>query len=79
MEDEKKPTNKSRRWFLSGGLSDSGKTAPAKKEMVKMLTADGKLVEIDKAIFDQIANKQKATNKDIYDWMENPSKKENNS
>jgi len=77
MEDEKKPTHKSRRWFLSGGLSDSGKTAPAKKEMVKMLTAEGKLVEIDKAIFDQIAKKQKATNKEIYDWMKNPSKENN--
>lgn len=78
MEDEKKPTNKSRRWFLSGGLSDSGKkTAPVKKEMVKMLTAEGKLVEIDKAIFDQIAKRQKATNKEIYDWMKNPSKENN--
>ena len=76
MEDEKKPTNKSRRWFLSGGLS-AGKTAPVKKEMVKMLTAEGKLVEIDKAIFDQIAKKQKATNKEIYDWMKNPSKENN--
>jgi hypothetical protein len=45
--------------------------------MVKMLTAEGKLVEIDKAIFDQIAKKQKATNKEIYDWMKNPSKENN--
>jgi len=73
MGDDQKPTNKSRRWFLSGGLKDTGK-----KEMVKMLTADGKLVEVDKAIFDKIATKQKATNKEIYDWMQNPSK-ENNS
>ena len=42
-----------------------------------MLTADGKLIEVDKAIFDLIAKKQKATNKDIFDWMENPSKKNN--
>jgi hypothetical protein len=78
MGDDKKPTNKSRRWFLSGGLSGTVKPAPVeKKEMVKMLTADGKLVEVDKAIFDLIAKKQKATNKDIFDWMENPSKKNN--
>jgi hypothetical protein len=73
MGDDKTPTNKTRRWFISGGLVDDGK-----KEMVKMLTADGQLVEVEKAIFDQVANKKKATNKEIYDWMENPSK-ENNS
>jgi hypothetical protein len=39
-----------------------------------MLTADGKLVEVDKAAYDQLASKQKATNKEIYDWMKNPSK-----
>jgi hypothetical protein len=65
--------NKSRRWFFTGGL-----TAKAKKEMVKMLTADGKLVEIEKAVYAAASKKQKATNKEIYDWMENPSK-ENNS
>lgn len=73
MGDDQKPTNKSRRWFLSGGLMDT-----SKKEMVKMLTADGKLVEVEKSIFDKIATKQKATNKEILDWMQNPSK-ENNS
>lgn len=72
MGNDQKPTNKSRRWFLSGGLTDTGK-----KEMVKMLTADGKLVEVDKAIFDKIATRQKATNKEIYDWMQNPSKGNN--
>jgi len=39
-----------------------------------MLTADGKLVEVDKAIFEKASKKQKATNKEIYNWMENPSK-----
>lgn len=78
MGDDKKPTNKSRRWFLSGGLSGKVVAPTEKKEMVKMLTADGKLVEVDKAIFDLVTKKQKASNKEIYDWMENPSK-ENNS
>lgn len=72
MDDNKKTTEKSRRWFVTGGLIDS------KKDMVKMLTADGKLVEIEKSVFDAISKKQKATNKEIYDWMKNPSK-ENNS
>jgi hypothetical protein len=70
MGDTKKPTDKSRRWFLTGGLLDSRK----KKEMVKMLTADGKLVEIEKSLLDAVATRQKASNKEIYKWMENPSK-----
>jgi len=68
MDNDK--TNKSRRWFLTGGLFES------KKEKVKMLTADGKLVEIDKAVIDAAA-KQKVNNKDILQWMKNPSKNEN--
>jgi hypothetical protein len=70
MGDNKKPTDKSRRWFLTGGLLDRGK----KKEMVKMLTADGKLVEIEKTLLDAVATKKKASNQEIYKWMDNPSK-----
>ncbi|MBK7819443.1 MAG: hypothetical protein IPJ60_19310 [Sphingobacteriaceae bacterium] len=44
-------------------------------EKVKMLTADGKLVEIDKAVLEEVSKKQKSTNKEIYDWMQNPSKR----
>jgi hypothetical protein len=43
--------------------------------MVKMLTADGKLVEVDKTVLDA-AEKQKVSNKEILAWMKNPSKKE---
>ena len=67
MGNNKKPQNNSRRSFFS-------MLAGSKKEKVKMLTQDGKLVEIDKAIFDAITHKQKAGNKEIYDWMINPSK-----
>lgn len=74
MGDNKNEINKSRRRFLTGGLLEKG----IKKEMVKMLTADGKLVDIEKTVFDAITTKQKASNKEIYDWMNNPSK-ENNS
>ncbi len=70
MGDNKKPTDKSRRWFLTGGLLDRAK----KKEMVKMLTADGKLVEIEKSLLDAIATRQRASNQEIYKWMDNPSK-----
>lgn len=41
---------------------------------VKMLTADGKLVVIDRAVLEAAAKNQKASKKDIYDWMKNPSK-----
>ena len=76
MGNNKKTDNKSRRDFLSLFLSaDNKKGNP---EMVKMLTADGKLVEVSKAVLDELTKKQKATNKEIYTWMNNPSK-ENNS
>ena len=39
-----------------------------------MLTADGKLVEIDKTVLDA-ASKQKVGNQEILQWMNNPSKK----
>lgn len=70
MGDNKKPTDKSRRWFLTGGLLDTGNN----KEMVKMLTADGKIVEIEKSVLDAAAKNKKATNQEIYQWMDNPSK-----
>ena len=41
-----------------------------------MLTADGKLVEVNKDVF-EAANKQKVNNKEILQWMNNPSKNEN--
>lgn len=72
MGQNKKPTINSRRYFLSlFGLNDKKVTSP---EMVKMLTADGKLVEIKKSVLEEASKKQKSTNKEIYDWMKNPSK-----
>ena len=68
MDNNKNETNKSRRSFFSGLLN-------LNKEKVKMLTADGKLVEVDKAVLDA-ATKQKVTNKEILEWMNNPSKNE---
>jgi hypothetical protein len=61
-------TNKSRRSFFANLLN-------SRKEKVKMLTADGKLVEVDKDVLDA-ATKQKANNQEILEWMKNPSKKE---
>lgn len=76
MGNNGETNKKNRRWFLS--LLTPTDKKQAKSEMVKMLTADGKLVEIDKAVLEAASKKQKSTNKEIYDWMENPSK-ENHS
>jgi hypothetical protein len=62
---------KSRRWFLSLFTNSSEKNT--KPEKVKMLTADGKLVEVDRDVYEK-ASRQKADNKMILDWMKNPSK-----
>ncbi len=70
-DNNNQQSNKSRRWFLSLFVNGNEKNDSAEK--VKMLTADGKLVEIDKAAFEN-AKRQKADNKMILDWMKNPSK-----
>ncbi|TMI66006.1 MAG: hypothetical protein E6H07_08905 [Bacteroidetes bacterium] len=69
MGNNKQPDNKSRRSFFTDLLN-------SKKEKVKMLTADGKLVEVDKDVLDA-ASKQKVNNKEILQWMKNPSKNDN--
>ncbi|MEP7256602.1 MAG: hypothetical protein ABI666_12555 [Ferruginibacter sp.] len=76
MDSNYKPEKKDRKWFLSFLLGEEKYSS--KQGMVKMLTADGKLVEVDKSVVEAASKKQKSSNKEIYDWMENPSK-ENNS
>ncbi len=73
MGNDKLPVRKSRRAFLSM-FTSAEKKADNPPQMVKMLTPDGKLVEVDKAMLDQAINKQKASNQDILNWMKNPSK-----
>ena len=70
MGNDKKNEYKSRRWFLTGGLAEPGTS----KETVKMLTADGKLVEVLKSVLEAAGSKQKVSNKEILEWMKNPSK-----
>ena len=84
MENEK---NLSRKKFLSWGIALSSmltlpsivwgrKPKPATKgKMVKMLTPDGKLVEVDENILAAATKKAKAGNAEIFQWMKNPSKK----
>lgn len=59
-----------RRSFFSSLFS------PQKEEKVKMLTADGKLVEVDRSVFEQLTKGKKASNQEIYRWMNNPSKEQ---
>lgn len=72
MGKNKQPERTSRRAFLSIFAPKDKKDG--KPEMVKMLTPGGKLVEVDKAMLELASNRQKASNKDIFDWMKNPSK-----
>ena len=77
MGNERKQGNGSRRWFFSRLLSpdnDSSRPKDLTGEKVKMLTADGKLVEVDKAILEKATRNKKASNKEIFHWMKNPSK-----
>jgi hypothetical protein len=67
-----KTTN--RRDFLLKGLFAAAATAAplatkagGSGETVKMLTPDGKLVEVDKAVLDQ-AKKKKVSNREILEW-----------
>lgn len=72
MDDKKNTGPKSRRWFLSVFANRNEKGAA--DGMVKMLTPDGKLVTVSKEVLDAAANRKKASNQDIYNWMDNPSK-----
>lgn len=65
-----------RRWFLSLFTQGGGKQSGTDK--VKMLTPDGKLVEVDRKVLDAAASRQKASNESIYEWMDNPSKQHTN-
>jgi hypothetical protein len=82
MEKEK---NVDRKKFLTWGLGLAsmlavpsllwGKSTKAKGKPVKLLTPDGKLVQVDEKILEAARQNKKASNKEIYDWMKNPSKK----
>lgn len=73
MGQTKKDSDRSRRDFLS--LFTGKQSEKNKAETTKMLTADGRLIEVDKTIVDNATKRQKATNESIYNWMKNPSKK----
>jgi hypothetical protein len=53
------------------GLASSAKTPTQAKtsNKVKMLTADGKLVEIDKSVLDKKVGLKRASDKEVFNWM----------
>lgn len=64
--------NRNRRDFLS--LFFPGEKKTTDPEMVKMLTPDGKLVEVKKSIISKASDGRKVSNAEILNWMQNPSK-----
>lgn len=76
--------NSSRRKFLSFGLISGAALITTKveamapgladDEKVKMLTADGQLVEVSKSLLQQSSNGEKAKNKDILNWSDTAKK-----
>jgi len=82
---KQKLTDKSsRRKFLSLGLlsgaglltqkAEAMTSLSGDDEKIKMLTADGKLVEVSKKIFDQAENNGKVRNEDILKWSDTANK-----
>lgn len=74
---KKKEATDSRRKFLNKGLFAgagylTGLVNVAKTEgkKVKMITADGKLVEVDESLIANNSNKSKVNNREILQWME---------
>ena len=70
---------KSRREFLFSSFSNNTKSISelassspdddAKKEKIKLLSPDGKLVEVNSQILDQCKRTSKARNKEILKWI----------
>ncbi len=76
--------NSSRRKFLSFGLLSGAGLVTQKveamapglvdDEKVKMLTADGQLVEVSKSLIQQSSIGEKAKNRDILNWSDTAKK-----
>jgi len=59
----------------SGSIS-SAKAIPksASEEKIKMLTSDGKLVEVDKSAIEKKTGSKRASDKEVFDWMSSKHK-----
>jgi|KBSMisStandDraft_5_1062788.scaffolds.fasta_scaffold849513_2 hypothetical protein len=43
-------------------------------DKIKMLTADGKLVEVNKSVIEKNAGLKRASDKEVFDWMRSKHK-----
>ena len=79
------PTKKSsRRNFINSVLAAGtatglilpiiSKSKPKSGDKVKMLTADGKLVEVDRSVIEKATGAKKATGKEVFEWMDKKHK-----
>lgn len=75
------PKQNSRRKFLTLGLlsgagafagNASAQSAPGSGQTMKMLTRDGRVVEVDKAFLPPAGQNKQATKKDIMKWIQKP-------
>jgi len=72
--------NNNRRNFLkalvsTGAAAGVASQAPAlfqsqSEEKIKMLTPDGKLVEVNKSVIEKNLSVRKATDQEVFDWMD---------
>ena len=79
------PSKKSnRRNFISSVLAAgaaTGLTLPVitkskskSGDKIKMLTADGKLVEVDRSVIEKATASKRATDKEVFEWMDKKHK-----
>lgn len=53
---------------VGAGASSADVSAKGISKKIKLLTADGQMVEVDQEVLNQQQAKGKTTNKDILDW-----------
>ena len=59
----------------AGLLTPLSKTPKSKTtDKIKMLTADGKLVEIKKSVIEKQAALKRASDKEVFEWMDKKDK-----
>jgi phage repressor protein C with HTH and peptisase S24 domain len=76
--------NNNRRNFLRSILLTAGtlglvstankKPTSENKEKIRMLTADGKLIEVDKSVIEKNTALKRASDKEVFEWMNKKNK-----
>jgi len=53
----------------------SANPTPPGGNKIKMLTADGKLVEVDQSVVEKLTGSKKASGQEVFEWMDQKHKK----